>query len=136
METKTAMDTEKKNIKVMLVDDEQHVIDYVSELVESVGFSMAGYANGGREALEKLPVLKPDLILLDVTMPGIPGNELVAEIKKRDELAKIIMLTSRNAAYIVKSCINNGARGYILKSQGPEYIRNKLLDIWETSLQS
>ncbi|MBU2713592.1 response regulator transcription factor [Zooshikella harenae] len=114
---------------VMLIDDEEHIIEYVTELIESIGFKVIGFAHGAREALEKLQRLDPDIILLDVTMPGIPGSELVAEIKKRKQHVKVIMLTSRNTVHIVKTCIKNGAEGYILKNQGDEYIRQKLFDV-------
>lgn len=113
----------------MLIDDEEHIIEYVTELIESFGFRVIGFANGAREALEKLERLDPDIILLDVTMPGLPGSELVAEIKKRKQYVKVIMLTSRNTVHIVKTCIKNGAEGYILKNQGDDYIRQKLFDI-------
>lgn len=111
----------------MLVDDEQHIIDYLTELLTGIGLEVSGYALNSESALLKISTINPDIVLLDITMPGMCGDELLKAIRQNHPMIMVIMLTSRNTSDVVKNCIENGAEGYILKSQGPDYICQKLI---------
>ena len=120
------MDKQTPLAKIMIVDDEQHVLDYIAEIVKSINCDVIAKAHNGIEALELLETVNPDLILLDVTMPGLQGDELLEKIREKDSDVKIVMVTTRNSMEVVRSCSEKGANGYILKNQGPEYIGEKI----------
>lgn len=80
--------------KVLLVDDEPDAVDFAKEIIESMGHTVV-YAHDGSSGIEKMRLEKPDLVILDVQMPGKDGFQVFAEIKQDDELKSIpvIMLT-------------------------------------------
>ena len=80
--------------KIMIVDDEPSLIELVSAILEEEGFEVIPCVNG-KQALEKLKTEKPDLILLDMMMPGMTGREVRDKIKENSETAelKVIFLT-------------------------------------------
>ncbi len=67
--------------KIMVVDDERTLIELVTAVLEQEGFEVIS-ANNGEEALEKLSTVKPDLVLLDMMMPGMSGREVCEKIRK------------------------------------------------------
>lgn len=78
--------------EIMVVDDEQTLRYAVRRLLTSEGYGVTE-ASGGEECLEKLKVERPDLILLDVMMPDLTGQEVLAEIKKMEVPVPVVMLT-------------------------------------------
>ncbi|MEM2889926.1 MAG: response regulator [Candidatus Hadarchaeum sp.] len=78
--------------KIMVVDDSRSIVRAVELLLESEGFETVTASNG-RECLEKLEKEKPDLILLDIMMPGMNGREVCKQIKKSNKEVKVIFLT-------------------------------------------
>jgi CheY-like chemotaxis protein len=80
--------------KVLLVDDEPDAVDFAKEIIESMGHSVV-YAHDGDSGIEKMRREKPDLVILDVQMPGKDGFQVFAAIKQDDELKStpVIMLT-------------------------------------------
>jgi len=122
--------------KVMLVDDEPHIVDYVSEILMSIDFRVIATATNGQEAIDKVvsTELELDMVVLDVTMPGLTGDETIKKIKAYKDDIVVVMLSSRNALATVKKCIENGASGYILKSESGEKICQKLQEIWFSRL--
>lgn len=83
--------------KIMVVDDEAALLSLVTQMLEKEGFEVV-QAHGGRECLEKLEHERPDLILLDIMMPGLSGWEVLEEIGKREDLNSIpvCMLTVKD----------------------------------------
>lgn len=79
---------------VMVVDDEKEIIDIVALLLKNEGFEVHGVL-GGKECLESVEQISPDIILIDVMMPGVDGWELVRRLKDRGlvDKIKITMLT-------------------------------------------
>ena len=80
--------------KIMIVDDEPNLVELVKAVLESEGYEVITAANG-EECLEKLKTVRPDLILLDMMMPGISGRETCEKIRANPETAnlKIVFLT-------------------------------------------
>jgi CheY-like chemotaxis protein len=74
--------------KIMIVDDEQSLITLVTELLESNGYSVIT-ASDGKTCLKKLETVKPDLILMDMMMPGMSGTETVEKIRKNPKTKKL-----------------------------------------------
>ncbi len=103
--------------KIMVVDDEPDIVYVVRKMLEKGGYEVVE-ANSGEEALEKLKKEKPDLVLLDIMMPGIDGWETCRRIKKRKESKHVLvaMLTVMgNKADKEKSFQFSGADAHITK---------------------
>jgi len=77
--------------KVMIVDDEKDTVDAVLNILKSVGYDTM-FAYNGRQCLSKIRKEQPDLILLDVMMPGMTAREVIREINKDKELRKITII--------------------------------------------
>ncbi len=75
------MERQKRGIKVLIVDDEEHIREFVSYLLGEKGF-ITENADNGKEALKKVAQDKPDIIILDVTMPLMNGLEVCARLKE------------------------------------------------------
>ncbi|HHT47727.1 MAG TPA: response regulator transcription factor [Firmicutes bacterium] len=102
--------------KIMLVDDHPLFLEGLQYLLETYGIKVVGTAGNGREALEKARALKPDVILMDVLMPGGDGLEATRRIKAERPEVKIIMLTASEEDENLFEAIKAGASGYLLKS--------------------
>jgi len=104
-------------IKVLLVDDHQIIIDGMKSLLQnSDEIKVTGEANNGREALRIMEILEPDVVLMDIDMPVLNGIDTLKEISKRFPQVKVIILSMHNEAGMIKSLMNIGAQGYLLKS--------------------
>src|ERR1700752_1487454 len=86
--------------KILLVDDEQDILDFLSYNLEKEGF-VVDVATNGKDAITKAAKQKPDLIVLDVMMPGMDGIETCREIRNIDSLKHVLIafLTARNEDY-------------------------------------
>ena len=79
-------------------------------------------AHDGHEAIAKYSRIKPDVVLCDISMPGMNGIDVVKAIIEKDEDAKIIMITASNDEADVVECIKAGAKDYIIKPPKPERV--------------
>jgi two-component system response regulator NreC len=108
-------------IKVLLVDDHQIIIDGLKSLLKnSDEIVVVAEANNGREALRILDILEIDMVLMDIDMPVLNGIDTLKEIGKRGSDVKVIILSMHNEAGMIKSLIEIGAKGYLLKSCAQE----------------
>ncbi len=104
-------------IKVLLTDDHQIIIDGLKSLLKnSDEIVVAAEANNGREALRILELLSIDVVLMDIDMPVLNGIETLKEIRKQFRNVKVIILSMHNEAGMIKSLMDIGANGYLLKS--------------------
>ena len=79
---------------IMVVDDSPFASKQIKDIVEDNGYEVIGYAKDGEEAIELYKELKPDIVILDITMPGLNGLETAEILKKQDPAVKILMLSS------------------------------------------
>ena len=108
--------------KVLCIEDEKEMIDLMRLILERRGFDFVG-AEGGQEGLEKIRHEKPDLILLDLMMPGVDGWEVYRQLKADDELEDIpVIVVTAKAQSIDKVLGLHIARveDYITKPFGPQ----------------
>jgi Response regulator containing a CheY-like receiver domain and an HTH DNA-binding domain len=114
--------------RVMLVDDHPHGREGMREIVSSDrSFAIIAEAKSGEEALEMIEQQQPDLVLMDIRMPGMGGLEATQRIKSRWPTVKIVMVTVSDDIADLFEAIKRGAQGYLLKnitpSQWLEYLR-------------
>jgi len=104
-------------IKVLLTDDHQIIIDGLKSLLKNSDETVVvAEANNGREALRILGILSIDVVLMDIDMPVMNGIEALKEIRKQYGDVKVIILSMHNEAGMIKSLMDIGANGYLLKS--------------------
>jgi DNA-binding NarL/FixJ family response regulator len=120
-----------KRISLVIVDD--HALfraGLIGLLNDMADFEVIGEAANGRDAIDLVRAKRPDVILLDVNMPGMNGVEVVEELKPRTECS-IIMLTISKHEDDLFGAINAGADGYLLKNAEPEELRRAILNVHE-----
>ncbi len=104
-------------INVLLADDHQIIIDGLKSLLNNQEeINVAAQANNGREAIRILALLSIDVLLMDIDMPVMNGIDALKEIRKSYPNVKVIILSMHNEAGMIKSLIEMGANGYLLKS--------------------
>lgn len=122
--------------RVLLVDDHALFRRGVRSLLLDEGFHVVGEAQDGREALAKARELKPDLVLMDIYMPGAEGLEATRRIREAIPSAKVVILTVSEEDENLFEAIKAGAHGYLLKGAEPEALFQTLRGVLrgETSL--
>ncbi|MCC5932028.1 MAG: response regulator transcription factor [Cyclobacteriaceae bacterium] len=110
-------------IEVLIVDDHKMVIEGMQLLLhDQEEIKVTGFALSGEEAIELVPVLKPDVILLDINMPGINGIDTCKSILSSFPDIKIIAISMHKESSLIKLMLGNGAKGYVLKNAGKDEI--------------
>ncbi|MFF8428493.1 response regulator [Streptomyces sp. NPDC016566] len=108
--------TSEPGISLLIVDDHPVVRDGLRGMFESApGFTVLGEAANGVEALERAAALDPDVVLMDLRMPGGGGVDAIAELTRRGARAKVLVLTTYDSDSDTLPAIEAGATGYLLK---------------------
>lgn len=109
---------------VLVVDDAAFMRMMIKDILVKNSFEIAGEASDGLIAIEKYKESKPDVVLLDITMPNMNGLETLAELKKIDPNAKVIMCSAMGQESMVIEAIKSGASDFIVKPfQGDRIIK-------------
>lgn len=104
--------------KIFLVDDHPVMRDGLTELInKSPELVVCGEAATAEEALDRIPVAEPDLAIIDLSLPGMSGMDLVSSLKVRRPDLKLLVLTMHDEALYAERAVRAGARGYIMKHQ-------------------
>jgi DNA-binding NarL/FixJ family response regulator len=105
-------------LKILVVDDEKMVRTALARLLSLHGeWEVVGEASDGLEAIEKAKKLKPDVVIMDITMPAMNGLEATPIIKKEIPATEVLIFSQHHSEQILREAQNAGARGYLLKSQ-------------------
>lgn len=100
---------------VLIVDDALFMRLMIKEVLEKNGYTVVGEAEDGLKAVEAYNNLKPDIVIMDITMPEMNGIEALKEIKRIDPAAKIVMCSAMGQQSIVIEAIKAGAGDFIVK---------------------
>lgn len=117
--------------KVLIVDDDSTIRTVFKLFLPSVNYEVVGEADNGNDALEKIKELSPNIILLDVNMPGKTGDQVLTEIKDLTQKTCIIMVSQLSEIDIVKKCIALGAFYYIKKDMSFPHMIQVVQNCWE-----
>jgi DNA-binding NarL/FixJ family response regulator len=116
-----------KPIRVLLIDDHALVRAGIRALIGQLEeVEVAGEAAGGHEALRLIEELQPDIVLLDITAPGISGLEVLTESAKRFPHVRVIVLTVHEAGEYALGALRAGAAGYLPKSAASNELKEAI----------
>lgn len=111
-------------IRVAVVDDHAVVREGIRRVLEGEpGISVIGEGSNGDEALALVEKHRPDVLLMDVAMPGRTGLQVAAELRRRGVLTRVLMLSMYDQPEYVLEGVKSGARGYLLKDSSPAELR-------------
>ncbi len=100
---------------ILVVDDAAFMRMMIKDILIKNGYNVAGEAENGQKAVERYRELKPDLVLMDITMPELDGIQALKAIKGEDGGAKVIMCSAMGQQAMVIEAIQSGAKDFIVK---------------------
>ena len=108
-------------VRILIADDHAMMRKGLRTAIEPhENWEICGEATNGQDALEKASALKPDLVVLDVSMPVLNGLEVAHRLAKSMPEIKILLFTMHNSPQFKKDATKSGAQGYVCKSSGEE----------------
>lgn len=123
-------------IRTLLVDDSIAILDSVERYVTSLpGVEVVGRACSGQQAIQLVAQLRPDLVLIDVTMPGMNGLEATQQIKKFPDAPRVIVLSIHEQAEYRDAALSAQADAYIAKSDLKSGLVATLWNLFEARLR-
>jgi len=108
--------------RIMIVDDAAFMRMMIKDILSKNGYEVAGEAQNGLQAVEKYNELKPDLVLMDITMPEMDGIASLKKIKALDSGATVIMCSAMGQQAMVIEAIQGGAKDFIVKPFQPDRV--------------
>jgi DNA-binding NarL/FixJ family response regulator len=119
-----------EQISVIIIEDDKHIREGIAELLESTpGFKLNAVFENCEKALRQLKENLPDVILMDISMPGMNGIECVKKITAKNSEIKIIMLTVYEEEQKIFDSLRAGASGYILKRSSLQEILSSIKEV-------
>ena len=107
--------------RVLIVDDHAFIRRGVQTILHPFPeWELCGEADNGNDAIRMAEELKPEVIIMDLSMPGLNGIEATRAIRKTQPGVKIVLLTLHESAELVRSAFRAGARGYLLKTDAEQ----------------
>ena len=107
--------------RVLIVDDHAFIRRGVQTILHPFPeWELCGEADNGNDAIRMAEELKPEIIIMDLSMPGLNGIEATRAIRKTQPAVKIVLLTLHESAELVRSAFRAGARGYLLKTDAEQ----------------
>ena len=120
------------SIRIIIADDHAIFRDGLRRLLATQeDFQVIGEASDGKEAIALAQSLKPDVLLLDLAMPRVPGMEVLRELSKQETPVRTILLTAAIQPFAVTSALQLGARGIVLKASPPEMLLKSIRSVHE-----
>lgn len=113
-------------MKILVVDDEINICHFLQKHLSGRGYEV-GYATRGEDALEHIAVDPPNMVLLDIRMPGMGGVELLARIRQKSPDIAVVMVTAVYEEELGRQCLKLGALDYITKPIDLRYLETSIL---------
>ncbi len=114
------------SINILIADDLKFMKMVLRDIIEKAGFRVVGEAANGEEAVRLFEEKRPDVVIMDITMPKMDGITALKKIKEIDPNAKVIMCSALGQQRLIVSAIQIGAKDFIVKPFQPERIVNSI----------
>ena len=122
----------KNGLRVVIADDHSVVRQGIRGVLEAIeGLEVVGEAGDGDEALEMVAELMPDVVVLDVNMPGKTGLEVTTRLRQDGHPARVLILSMHDDPEYVLQAVRSGADGYVLKDAAPAELRDAVEAVHE-----
>jgi len=119
-------------VRILIADDHPIFRDGLRRLLATQpDFQVIGEASDGKEAISLAQSMKPDVLLLDLAMPRVPGMEVLRELSRQQTPVRTILLTAAIQPFAVTSALQLGARGIVLKASPPEMLLKSIRSVHE-----
>ncbi len=119
-------------ISVFLVDDQTMIRAAFGKLLgDDSRFNVVGDSGDAREALQSIKELRPEVVLLDITMPGLSGLDMIPKLLKINPRGKVLMLSHHEGESFVKQALEAGAHGYLSKDSDPDELNLAIKSVRE-----
>ncbi|ALV27191.1 response regulator transcription factor [Pannonibacter sp. Q-1] len=119
-----------RKVRVLLADDHELVRAGIRARLEGVApFEIVGEATDGRMAVQLAETLRPDIILMDISMPGLNGLEATETIRRKHPMISVLVLSIYDNPEYVRGVMQSGARGYLLKDISAKEMINAILAV-------
>src|ERR1039458_8841599 len=116
--------------QVYLVEDHPVYAEGLVEILKSDPcLAVCGPAGSAEEALRDIPRLKPDLVLVDITLPGMSGLDLIKRLRPKYPEIKLLVISMREEQLYAARVLRAGGDGYVMKQQDPEEIIDAIRDV-------
>ena len=123
--------TSKTNIHVFIVEDDSLIRSSLHQIIDSSeGFNVIGSFTTAEEAIVAIEEIQPDVVLLDIDLPGMSGIDAIPIFTKKQPEINIVMLTVHEESQTVFSSLEKGAVGYLLKSNNPNLILEGIVEVY------
>jgi len=113
-------------VNVLIVDDLAFIKIVLREILEKAGFRVVGEASNGEQAIAMYQDKKPDVVLMDITMPGMDGLTALKRIREIDQGARVIICSALGQQQLIVQAIQLGATDYIVKPFQPQRVVSSL----------
>lgn len=119
-----------QKIRVLVADDEVHIRNIIARIVQALGAEVVAEAGDGEQAARLFELTRPDIVILDINMPSLTGDQALARMLKIAPSTIAIMMTAQDTIDAVRDYLDIGARNYILKSNPAQEIYRLLGEVW------
>ena len=119
-------------VNVLIVDDLTFIKIVLRDIIEKAGFRVVGEASNGEQAITQYQDTRPDVVLMDITMPGMDGLTALKKIREIDPAARVIICSALGQQQLIVQAIQLGAKDFIVKPFQPQRVvaaLKKALDI-------
>jgi two-component system NarL family response regulator len=117
-------------IRVLLVDDHAGVRSFIRSLLKKANdIEVVGEAQDGKQALLLTQQLNPDVMLLDIEMPGMTGIEVARNLRERQARVVVLAVSSYNDRHLIVRMLESGAAGYLVKDEVPNHLLTAIRDV-------
>lgn len=117
--------------RVLVADDHSVVVEGLRHIVEAAGCEVVGVAEDGHALVSLAQQLKPEIIILDISMPGLNGVEAARQIRKTDSRVRLIFLTMHPEAIYAREAFRAGGNAYLLKRAAVSELKQAITEVTE-----